>query len=610
MILVFGGTTEGKKTAALLDFLSEPYLYSTKTKSSLKIKGKNIFGAKDFDEISKLCIEEKVNLIINAAHPFAKELHRNIFKTSEDLNISIIRFERIYPDLTPYENIKTFSSFKEMTDKLLLSKYRNVLCLTGVQTIPHYAKLINERNCYFRILNTKQNQQLAKQYNVKKENLILIEPKEGAEELINLIRKTNAEIILSKESGESGFFMDKVEASNKLSIPLWVVGRLELPSFPNKVNSIKTLLQTYYTLRKRFRKAEEQLRHGYTTGSCVAAAAKACFIALVKNRFPEQVSITIPTGDIARFLIFSKELTESKASCVVIKDAGDDPDVTHGKEIGCELRFIKETGVHFVKGKGIGTVTLPGLQVKVGEPAINPVPRKMILSVIEELCNYYEIEQGIEVIPFVPEGEELAKQTFNPRVGVVGGISIIGTSGKVIPYSNEAFLSTIKYQISVAKESNVDEIVLTSGKRSENILKPLNKHLPETSYIHFGNLVGETLKLAIEKGVHTITIGLMLGKAMKLAEGHLDTHSKNNSFNPVFAEELLKVCNYPMEMVKKIQSLKLANAIKEIIQFSSKEPFYREIAERCYNNCKTIVKEKAKLKFILIADKGETITIS
>ncbi|MBN2484468.1 MAG: cobalt-precorrin-5B (C(1))-methyltransferase [Bacteroidales bacterium] len=607
MILVFGGTTEGKQTAALFDFLGEPYLYSTKTKSIIEIKGNHISGDKGVDEISELCKEKEVKLIIDAAHPFAEELHNNIFNAAKIFDIPVIRYERSFPNLIPLKNVSAFSSFKEMTYKLKTSEYNNILCLTGVQTIPHFKELADNRNCYFRILDTDHSKKLAKAGNIPNKYIIPSNPDENVDELVSLIKKINAEVILSKESGESGFFMSKVEASQRTNIPLWVVERPELPPFSYKVSSTKELLQNWYLLRRKIINNKQDLRQGFTTGTCVTAAAKACFVALVKNKFPEQVSITMPNGDTAKFMIFPNELSISKASCVVIKDAGDDPDITHGKEIGCELRFTKEPGIHFVKGKGIGVVTLPGLQVPVGEPAINPVPRKMITSVLEELCSYYEIEQGIEVEPYVPEGEELAKQTFNPRVGVVGGISIIGTSGKVIPYSNEAFLSTIKYQLSVAKETGVDEIVLTSGKRSENILKPLYSHLPDTAFIHFGNSIGETLRLALEKGTQKITLGVMLGKAIKLAEGHLDTHSKNSTFNSEFAACIAKTCGYPLETVQGVKQIKLANAIRDIIPFSQTGPFYLEVAQRCFNQAKMIVKEKSELAFLLITDKGETL---
>jgi cobalt-precorrin-5B (C1)-methyltransferase len=610
MILVFGGTTEGKNSAVLLDFLSEPYFYSTKNKSGLEIQGSQLHGAKTADEISEFCQNKSIKLIIDAAHPFAKELHKNIYNVAEKLNITTIRFERTYPKLDRYENIRRFPSFQEMIAEIHSDNFKNILCLTGVQTIPFFGKIIKTKNCYFRVLDSQKSLQLARQYKMKDEFIIPSKPNESVDKLVQLIKSKKADVILTKESGTSGFFMSKVKASCKSNLPLWVVQRPKLPPFDYTVDSKKSLLQTFYTVRKQLKKTDDALRYGYTTGTCVTAAAKACFIALMEKKFPEQVCVQIPDGEMACFLVFPESLEGAGASCVVIKDAGDDPDITHAKEIGCELCITEKAGIRFVRGKGIGMVTMPGLQVKKGEPAINPVPRQMISSMLHELSGFYETEHGFDVKPFVPEGEHLAKQTFNPRVGVIGGISVIGTSGRVVPYSSQAFLSSVKSQLSVARESGMNEVILTSGKRSENILKPFNKHLPEIAFIHYGNLIGETLQMAIKKNFQKITLGVMFGKAIKLAEGYMDTHSKNSAFNPGFAAGIAKECGYPEPTVNKIQELKLANAIRDLIPFSQTQPFYNEIAKRCFSQTKTVVKEKAKLSFFLIFDNGYGIQIS
>jgi len=290
---------------------------------------------------------------------------------------------------------------------------------------------------------------------------------------------------------------------------------------------------------------------------------------------------------------------------VVIKDAGDDPDVTHGKEIGCELRISAKSGINFKQGIGVGRVTLPGLQVKVGEPAINPVPRKMVSDMLHQLAEEYEQECSYDVKPFVPEGEALALQTFNPRIGVVGGISILGTTGKVMPYSNEAFLESIRQQIKVAKENGCNEVVLTSGKRSENRLKSRFQDFPSVAFIHFGNLIGETIKLAITEGIEKINLAIMFGKAVKLAEGHLNTHSKKVVFNPEFVAHLAKECGYSCEITQQIKRQKLANAITDIIPFSPEEPFYKLVAQKCYENCEELLQENIALNlFLLVGSEG------
>ncbi len=609
MILVFGGTTEGKVVAELLDFMGEPYFYSTKTISSVTIGGQIITGAMDAGQIMAFCKQQDIRLMIDAAHPFAVRLHQHVYSAATALSLTAIRFERTFPEISPDDCIRLFPSFEEMTGALLESRFQSILVLTGVQTIPYFDTIRRQdRCCWFRILNNRSSIRKARSYGLADENIISSPITGNTEQLMELARKVRAEVILSKESGESGFFSHKAEASRRLNIPLWVVGRPHLPSFTFIVYSQKELLQTICQLRKTVLKTEK-LRLGFTTGTCVTAAAKACFLALMNNGFPRSVGIDLPDGEKTSFLIFCGKLFEKHASCVVIKDAGDDPDVTHAREIGCELFLTNRAGIRFERGEGIGVVTLPGLQVAVGEPAINPVPRKMISEMIEALALEYKTEGGFVIRPFVPEGERISRQTFNSRVGVVGGISIIGTSGKVIPFSNEAFLSAIQYQLSVVKETGSEEIVLTSGKRSENMLQADFSHLPGTAFIHYGNLIGKTIQLAVRQQIRTINLGIMFGKGIKLAEGHLDTHSKNVLFNSGFAAQIARECGYPDNVVSEIKELKLANAIRTVIPFSKTEPFYTNIAKRCFKVCFDLIPAGYIFRLILLTEQGEKINV-
>ncbi len=609
MFLVFGGTTEGKKVAGLLDQIGESYIYSTKTDAPVKISGQLITGAKDTQQIIQLCKENYIKLIFDAAHPFATELHKNIASAAKDLTIPCVRFERVFPIIKPGKHIRFFSSWKELTTALSQSTYKNILALTGVQTIPHYKLLKKDQECFFRILPTQQSKTLATKFEIDEKHILAKQPNGDVNELINLIQETKAEVITSKESGDSGFISSKIEAAKQLNIPLCILQRPELPEYDYTVDSVKSLLQTIYVLKRKNLKNKDTdtLRSGFTTGTCVTAAAKACFLALQEQQFPEKVSVTLPQGESTNFLIFPEEKTDTRASCVVIKDAGDDPDVTHGKEIGCELILTDKPGICFERGKGIGKVTLPGLQVNVGEPAINPVPRKMLSEMLSELLELYEEDRGLIVKPFVPEGEELAKKTFNPRVGVVGGISIIGTSGKVIPFSNEAFLASIKQQIAVSEKSEYNEVVLCSGKRSELILQREFSYLPSTNYIHYGNLVGDTLKLVTNSGIKKIHLGMMLGKAIKLAEGHLNTHSKHNIFNAEFASRIAAECSYPETIVDEIKKLTLANALNTLIPLSKNEPYYQTLGKICFKQCKALIPDYTEFTFTLILDNDISI---
>ncbi len=606
MILVFGGTTEGKIVARLFDTIQQSYFYSTRTDAHKEVKGKRIFGAMDKDEIIAFCIDHDIRLIVNAAHPFAVQLHRNIYLAAKEMGIETIRYERIFPVPPHSSRVRYFSSYEEMIAALLASPYQNILALTGVQTISTFKPLSQQRNCYFRILDTVLSRQKAQETGIANKQVIPMKPEADAKELIRLARSTRAEILLSKESGESGYFETKVQASDELNIPLWVVQRPPLP-FNQVVDHPKDFLKLFYQVKKTVLKKEGNLRSGFTTGTCVTAAAKACMLALARGHFPDEVEVELPTGVKAYFTIFPESLKEDSASCIVIKDAGDDPDVTHGKEIGCELSILNEDIIRFEQGEGIGVVTLPGFQLAIGEPAINPVPRQMITLMLNHLSGEYDVGRGFAVKPFVPEGKELAKQTFNPRIGVEGGISILGTSGRVMPFSNDAFLASIKQQIKVAKGNGCAELVLTSGKRSENRVKSQFAHLPEVAFIHFGNLVGDTLKLAVAEGFKKVNLAIMFGKAVKLAEGHMDTHSKNVTFNPEFLSLLAKKSACSAYQVEQIKKLKLANAITDIIPFSEEEGFYFLVAQTCRQQCLSTVQNNCHLKLFL--QLGETAEI-
>jgi cobalt-precorrin-5B (C1)-methyltransferase len=602
MILVFGGTTEGKKTAEILDFIEEPYYYSTKSKVETLLKGKLISGVMEQAEMISFCRKNGIRLLIDAAHPFAVRLHKNIYQAAQQLEIPVLRYEREYNESQHLQNVTFFDSYEQLTAALLKSNFQRILSLTGVQTIPVLKDVWESRTCFFRILDTTLSRQKAAESTISTEWIIPMNPSDDVDELLQLAKQKKAQILLSKESGVSGFMASKIAVSEQLNSPLWIVKRPVLPNFNYTVHSEKQLLQHLYILRKSILKKDGELRAGFTSGTCVTAAVKACFIALAEGAFPKSIEVFLPHGEQTRFRIFPEWISEKSAACTVIKNGGDDPDVTHGKEIGCELKLTHQNGIRFLQGKGVGKVTLPGLQVAVGEPAINPVPRKMITEALETLAAEYEMDTGFEVKPFVPEGEALAKQTFNPRVGVVGGISIIGTSGKVKPYSNEAFLSTIKYQMSVAYNSGCEEVVLTSGKRSENRLRSEFSYLPDTAFIHFGNLVGDSVKLAVQQGITKINLALMLGKAVKLAEGNLDTHSKNVQFNPAFLAQIASECGYYDDIVSQIGKLQIANAIFPILPVTENLLFYQEIARKCYRVCHVLMPDYNVFRFVLLLE--------
>ncbi|WP_148660892.1 cobalt-precorrin-5B (C(1))-methyltransferase CbiD [Marinilabilia salmonicolor] len=563
----------------------------------------------DADAMAKFCNANGIRLIIDAAHPFAVDLHHNIKNAAIRCNITTLRFERPVPDFLNNNYVRFFDDFVSLEEALLNSDFENILALTGVQTIPKLRAVWQKRQCYFRILDTRLSRHKANKYGIPQYLVIPMAPDEDVDSLVALAKKTGVRVLLSKESGASGFIQSKIEAAALLKVPLWMVRRPSLPDFSYKVFSPKSFLQRFYHLRRELMQDKSPLRKGYTTGTCLTAAAKACFLGLMTGVFPDEVSVMLPDGSEAVFPVFPGSISDVKASCVVIKDAGDDADVIHGHEIGCELKICPGSGMKFLQGKGVGKVTLPGLQVPVGQPAINPVPRQMVTNLLEHLAEDYGLEMGFEVRAFVPEGEKLAAKTFNPRVGVVGGISIIGTSGRVIPFSSEAFLASIRPQLSVAMKTGCREVVLTSGKRSENLIRSDFSHLPDTAFVHFGNLIGNTIKMAVEEGAEKITLALMFAKSTKLAAGNLNTHSKNCRFNPVFVADIARDCGLAPDVIGEIESLKMANAVLDIIPPEISTQFYQIIATTCFEVCKPLIPENIVFKFVMLIGKESKIKI-
>ncbi len=612
MILLFGGTTEGKKCASLLNLINEEYIYSTKTKVKHTESKVSISGALDFSDMSEVCSKNSVDMIIDAAHPFAIVLHNTIHDVAKELNIPVVRFERHYPTLENLSGVRTFESFESMVSELERpQKFKSLLALTGVQTISRFATVQERYNCHFRILNTELSLKLGLKSGINPDNIIQAKPQIDKHDLSIMIENTKADLLVTKESGVSGFFEQKYELAQELNIPLWIVARPTLPEYSQTVDSTKELLKLILKYRKDVLKNKDNtLRSGLTTGSSVCASAVAALTSLILRDEYTYSEIRLPAGDFVKLPVFCNNISSNSAEYVVVKNGGDDPDVTHGAEVGCKVEFTSQKGVHFVKGLGIGMVTLPGLQVAVGEPAINPTPRKMVTESLTKILTKHNIDKGVIVTPFVPEGEKIALKTFNPRIGVVGGISILGTTGRVMPYSSEAFINSIRQQVKVAAATESNQIVATSGKRSENILKPFNPNLNDLCYVHFGNFIGETIDICNSLKIKKLTIGIMTGKAAKLAEGHLDTHSKKVKFNSTFISGIAAQCGYSSDIVEAIKGFKLANAIADIIPFSEDEPFYKKILELCFETCHKATCNTTQLQLVLINSTGQTMELS
>ena len=301
-----------------------------------------------------------------------------------------------------------------------------------------------------------------------------------------------------------------------------------------------------------------KLRTGFTTGTAAAAAAKAALLCLLEKKMPVEVEIMLLTGDPITIPVHSVFIENRQtAICTVIKDAGDDPDITHGAEIGAKVTVSaadeKQEKVVIIGGEGVGVVTKPGLEVQPGEPAINPGPRKMILQSINEILERRPDAVHVAVEVFVPEGKRLARKTLNARLGILNGISILGTTGIVKPLSHTAYIATIESAISVAKATGSDRLILTTGRRSERFAQAMWPDISEESFIQIGDFFKASMEMAIKRGFDSITLTVFFGKALKMAQSIPHTHAAAASLtlnrladwsycltkDKAFAEELL-----------------------------------------------------------------------
>ena len=304
-------------------------------------------------------------------------------------------------------------------------------------------------------------------------------------------------------------------------------------------------------------KESKSLRRGWTTGTCAAAASKAACLALLSGEFPAMVAVTLPGGQRPEFVLAMEEAGDGFAKAGIIKDAGDDPDVTHGALImSCVRRGAPGSGIIYKAGRGVGTVTRPGLPLPPGEPAINPVPRKMIAQAIEEVAGP---EGDFEVEISVADGEKLAEKTLNGRLGIVGGLSILGTTGVVIPFSCAAWIHSIWRGIDVARAAGLPHVAGSTGSTTE--LAVADHHgLPEIALIDMGDFVGGMLKYLRDHPLPRVTVAGGVAKMTKLAQGMLDVHSKRGLADLEALARLAEEAGAEASLVERIAA---ANTVME-----------------------------------------------
>lgn len=605
MILIFGGTTEGRKALSVCEEAGKPFYYSTKgnTQKVEMVHGIHITGAMDEATMETFCKDKSIQVIVNASHPFAENLHQTIATVASKLNIPVLRFERKYSQHS--SKLLWFDTYQDAINYLLDHKIDNLLALTGVNTI-HKLKLYwKNHNCWFRILDREESHTIVEKENFPMDKILYYE-KENDE--VSLFKSLNPQAIITKESGESGGFQEKVKAALELNIPVLVVKRPPLSS---------SFIPIYgeYGLRKSIEKITPiffELKTGYTTGSCATAATKAALIALLTGEEQSEISITLPNGEWIKIPIHSTTLSEDEARCSVIKDAGDDPDVTHGHEIVSTVKLnLEHKGVHFLQGVGVGKITLPGLDAAVGEPAINKAPRMMMKREVFKVMRHHQhklplgLQTGIDVTISVPDGEALAIKTFNPKLGIIGGISIIGTSGIVKPFSSDAFIGSIRREMQVAKALGCNHIVINSGAKSEKYVKQLYPNLSGQAFVHYGNFIGDTIRIVNELKMKKLTMGIMLGKAVKLAEGSLDTHSKKVVMNKEFLQTIAIEANCAQPILQAISEITMARLLWEIIP-PENHIFFSILCKRCLAVCSPLFPE-GELEILLIDEAGNII---
>jgi cobalt-precorrin-5B (C1)-methyltransferase len=322
------------------------------------------------------------------------------------------------------------------------------------------------------------------------------------------------------------------------------------------------------------------LREGFTTGACASAAALAATRALLRQEPVSSVTIDLPAGRPASFDLASCVFNSHEARCSVIKDAGDDPDVTHGAEIVSTVTWLDEPGrLDLAGGPGVGTVTRPGLGLEVGGPAINPVPRRMISEHVRAEAAKALRHRGLRVEISVPRGEELAKKTLNGRLGILGGISILGTTGIVKPWSTASWRASVLQAIDVAAANGQDHLVLVTGGRTERYSMALFADLPELAFVEMGEFTGVALDRCVKAGVRHVTLAGMVGKFSKLAKGHFMTHVAGNQVDLAFLAAVAAECGASPELQAEIRAANTARHVQELALAHNLAGLFDRLAE-------------------------------
>ncbi len=353
----------------------------------------------------------------------------------------------------------------------------------------------------------------------------------------------------------------------------------------------------------------KKLREGFTTGTAAAAAAKAALLRLLNGTSPSGIDTPLPPGGSLFINVESVTVQGATATATVIKDAGDDPDITHGKAIVAQVKLLPEIKKIVVTGgRGVGQVTLPGLPVPPGRPAINPAPMAQIIKSAHQALATASQPLGTHIIIEVPAGEILARKTMNPRLGITGGISILGTRGTVKPFSHAAYAASIEQALDVAKAKGLDTLGLSTGGRTEAMLRKDLPHLPVYGFVLFADFFSLVLKQAAARGFIHLHIGCYFGKLVKMAQGHAYTHAKKNRIDFTALAQLLGEDTLGPLQIRAVEQANTARQVLELIlQSSQKEDMLAKVINKALLAARYFAGKSPKITLHLYGYEGQTL---
>ena len=347
------------------------------------------------------------------------------------------------------------------------------------------------------------------------------------------------------------------------------------------------------------------LRSGYTTSACAAACAAAGLKTLISGQAVFQLRIDLPGESQALFDMVRCEIGVNGVLCGTIKDAGDDPDITHGAEIQTFVSWKDSPGIHIRGGEGVGRVTRPGLPVRVGEAAINPGAQRLIRNAILAAGGDFLEVRGVDVEVRVPRGAELTQQTLNPRLGIVGGISILGTTGVLKPFSNDAYRAAISTELKVAKANRVGKVVLSTGSRSEQYAMHVYPELPELAFIQVGDHMDHALRQCYRLGLNSVVITGMIGKISKLAQGRMQTHVSQGGVDFQFLGSVASELGADRTLMDKIVEANTAHHVQVILKKNGIPGLEKKLACLAAQECFKYGRELAQLEVLMFDRDGE-----